>query len=57
MKTITKEQILCNPAASNTLKAAVRAFDRRDPCDAIRDAEMLVLAMKDKFDRVVHGEY
>lgn len=50
------ENILDDPAASFWLKNALRSALDRDPVDALNDAEVLVVALKERLDFVVHEE-
>jgi len=50
------ENILDDPAASFWLKNALRSALNRDPVDALNDAEVLVVALKERLDFVVNGE-
>ena len=42
--------VLRDPATSYWLREAVQAANRRDPLDALRDAEMLVEMLQARFD-------
>lgn len=46
------EAILDDRAVSFWLKNALRSAIDRDPVDAVRDAELLVLALKERLDLV-----
>lgn len=48
-----KEQILGDASASYWLKGAIVALDKRDPLDALRDAEVLVMVLKDRWNNLV----
>lgn len=50
------ENILDDPAASFWLKNALRSALDRDPVDALNDAEVLVVALKERLDFVVNEE-
>ncbi len=50
---MTVNEILSDPCASNWLKDAVRAALKRDPVDAVNDAEALVEVLSDRLDAVV----
>lgn len=50
------ENILDDPAASFWLKNALRSALDRDPVDASNDAELLVVALKERLDFVVNEE-
>jgi len=50
------ENILDDLAASFWLKNALRSALNRDPVDALNDAEVLVVALKERLDFVVNGE-
>jgi len=50
------ENILDDPAASFWLKNALRSALNRDPVDALHDAELLVVALKERLDFVVNEE-
>lgn len=39
---LLKETIFSDPAASYFLKGAIEACDKRDPVDAVKDAEVLL---------------
>lgn len=47
--------VLADPAASYSLKDAVRVFIERDPVDALNDAETLRAVVKDQLSHVQHG--
>ncbi|MFC1337314.1 MAG: hypothetical protein G8D81_20825 [gamma proteobacterium symbiont of Clathrolucina costata] len=38
---MSPDRVLSDPAASNWLKAAILILDKRDPVDALNDAEVL----------------
>ncbi len=50
------ENILDDPAASFWLKNALRSALDRDPVDALNDAELLVVALKERLDFVFNEE-
>lgn len=50
------ENILDDPAASFWLKNALRSALDRDPVDALNDAELLVVALKERLNFVVNEE-
>jgi len=50
------ENILDDLAASFWLKNALRSALNRDPVDALNDAELLVVALKERLDFVFNEE-
>ncbi len=42
--------VLADPAASFWLKGAIGALDKRDPCDALSDAEALLELAKERLN-------
>ncbi len=50
------ENILDDPATSFWLKNALRSALNRDPVDALNDAEVLVVALKERLDFVFNEE-
>lgn len=50
------ENILNDLAASFWLKNALRSALNRDPVDALNDAELLVVTLKERLDFVVNEE-
>lgn len=46
------DQVLLDPSASNWIKDALVAVDKRDICDALSDAELLVAILQDRFHRI-----
>lgn len=44
-----KANVLVNPSSSYWLRNAIRDLDRRDPCDADKDIELLTIWMNLKF--------
>lgn len=50
------ENILDDLAASFWLKNALQAALNRDPVDALNDAELLVVALKERLDFVFNEE-
>lgn len=50
---ITKtEYVLNSPASSYWLKEAIQALGKRDPVDALRDAELLVTICKEHLQAI-----
>lgn len=47
------EEVLNSPEASYWLKDMLRASLRRDPVDAVKDAEVLVAVLQDHLDLVL----
>ena len=54
---IDPEQILTDPSASNWLKSAIQSALKRDPIDALLDAEMLREVLRQHLDCVVNMQY
>jgi hypothetical protein len=50
------ENILDDPAASFWLKNALQSALNRDPVDALNDAEVLVVVLKERLDFVFNEE-
>lgn len=51
-KVPTAAQVLLDPSASDWLKDALVAVSKRDICDALSDAELLVAILQARFDRL-----
>lgn len=50
------EFLLNDPTASSWLKFAIADLERRDPLDALRDAEILVELQQARFAQILIGE-
>lgn len=50
---IDPEQILADPSVSNWLKDAIRSALRRDPVDALDDAETLCIVLRERLERIL----
>lgn len=51
------EVVLANPATSVRLKAALVAFDKADPCDALREAKACVELCQARLNELQDGLY
>ena len=51
----TPAEIEDEPSCSYTLKNTLRTWLQRDPVDALRDAELLVAALRHHLDQVLPG--
>lgn len=47
-----REQILSDPAAAYWIKRAIRELGKRDPVDAVRDAEQLANLMRKRMEEM-----
>lgn len=56
MNPLSIKEVIDSPTVSYWLKDALKSALTRDPVDAVNDAELLVLILKDRMQRLLGAE-